>query len=213
MMDVLLLADLHGNLGKLESFMDLQPDFVIIAGDLTQFGPCEMVKTLNSLIDVPCFAVPGNCDPCDICNAIDHSDFVNLHGSAFTLGKISMVGIGGSNPTPFGTPFELPEEEIDRMLQKAIAHMDRNIHNVLVTHAPPYGALDLAGDTHVGSTSVRNHIKAFDLVCCAHMHEHRGVEELDGVRIVNPGPASEGNCAMIHFGDEPGDFTIELLTL
>ncbi|WP_067051860.1 metallophosphoesterase family protein [Methanofollis ethanolicus] len=213
MMDVLLLADLHGQLGKLESFMALQPDFVIIAGDLTQFGPCDMVNKMTSLIDVPCFAVPGNCDPCDICDALEHSDCVNLHGATFSLGKISMAGVGGSNPTPFETPFELKEEEIERLIKQATAHMDRNVHNVLVSHVPPHGVFDLAGEDHVGSTSVRNHIKEFDLVCCAHMHENKGVTEVDGVTIVNPGPASEGNCALIHFGDEPKAIEIELLTV
>lgn len=211
MIDVLLLADLHGQLGKMEAFLDLQPDIVIIAGDLTQFGPCDMVRKMSALIDVPCFAVPGNCDPCDICDALEHSDCVNLHGSSFSIGKVSLAGIGGSNPTPFDTPFELQEPEIERLIVRAISHMDKNVHNVLISHAPPYGVLDLAGEEHVGSTSVKNHMNEFDLVCCAHMHEQRGVEEVDGVKVVNPGPASEGYCAMIHFGDEPKAIGIELL--
>ncbi|QSZ68258.1 metallophosphoesterase [Methanofollis aquaemaris] len=213
MMNVLLLADLHGQLGKMDAFLDLKPDFVIIAGDLTQFGPCDLVGKIGSFIDVPCFVVPGNCDPREICDAIERSECVNLHGAAFTIGNVSMAGIGGSNPTPFETPFELQEEEIEQLITRATALMDRNVYNVLISHAPPHGVLDLAGENHVGSTSVRNHLKEFDLVCCAHMHEHKGVVEVDGVKIVNPGPASEGNCAMLTFGDEPGEITIELLTV
>ncbi|MDD1667747.1 MAG: metallophosphoesterase, partial [Methanomicrobiales archaeon] len=38
---VLLLADLHGQYGKLDSFLALEPDLVIISGDITQFGPAE----------------------------------------------------------------------------------------------------------------------------------------------------------------------------
>ena len=38
---VLLLADLHGRYGKMDAFLSLDPDLVIISGDLTQFGPCE----------------------------------------------------------------------------------------------------------------------------------------------------------------------------
>ncbi len=91
--------------------------------------------------------------------------------------------------------------------------MERTVHNVLLSHCPPMGALDEVDGQHVGSTSVRNHMKAFDLICCAHIHEQRGVTELDGVKIVNPGMASDGHCALIHFGDTAKEIGIELLTV
>jgi len=56
-------------------------------------------------------------------------------------------------------------------------------------------------------------MKSFDLVCCAHIHESRGIVESDGVKIVNPGPAMDGNCAMLHFGNDARDIRIELLTV
>ena len=54
-------------------------------------------------------------------------------------------------------------------------------------------------------------MKDFDLVCCAHVHDQRGVADVDGVKVVNPGPASDGYCALIHLGDEAKDIKIELL--
>jgi Icc-related predicted phosphoesterase len=66
---------------------------------------------------------------------------------------------------------------------------------------------------HVGSQSIRKHMKSFDLVCCAHIHEQRGVMDIDGVKIVNPGPAMDGHCAMLHFGNEARDIKVELLTV
>jgi Icc-related predicted phosphoesterase len=210
---VLLLADLHGRYGKLDSFLALNPDLVIIAGDMTQFGPCEDALELLARIDVPCFAIPGNCDPREILESLEESNAVSLHGATITLGKITLTGVGGSNRTPFGTPYELPEEEIDALLSEAIRRMGRNVHNILVCHAPPHGTLDRIGDARVGSTALRKHIKRFDLVCCAHIHEARGITEEDGVMVVNPGPASEGNCALITLGDESRDIRIELLTV
>ena len=91
--------------------------------------------------------------------------------------------------------------------------MDKNIHNVLLSHAPPYGVLDSVGENHVGSRSIRKHMTRFDLICCAHIHEARGIVEVDGVRVVNPGPASEGYGALIHFGKEPKDIDIELISV
>jgi Icc-related predicted phosphoesterase len=213
MKDVLLIADLHGQFGKIDSFLDLNPEAVFIAGDITNMGPVDAVDDVLSRIDVPCFAVPGNCDPREIIETIEHSDTVCLHGSQINLGKITIVGLGGSNPTPFGTPFEMTDKQIDDILNRAMKKMEKTVHNVLLTHAPPYETLDKINGEHVGSQSIRRHMKSFDLVCCAHIHEQRGVMDIDGVKVVNPGPAMDGNCAMLHFGTDSRDIRIELLTV
>jgi uncharacterized protein len=213
MMDVLLLADLHGQFGKIDSFMDLGADAVFIAGDLTHMGPADSVEPLLSRIDVPCFAVPGNCDPKEILDVLEHSDCVSLHASQINLGKISIAGIGGSNPTPFSCPFEMTDKQIDDILHDVLSKMERTVHNVLLTHTPPYETLDKVNGLHVGSQSIRRHMKTFDLVCCAHVHEERGVMEVEGVKIVNPGQAALGSCAMIHFGNEAKDIKIELFNV
>jgi Icc-related predicted phosphoesterase len=210
---VLLLADFHGQYEKLDSFLALEPELVIIAGDITQFGPCEDALGVLARIDVPCFAIPGNCDPKELAESLEESDAVSLHGSTISLGKLSLTGIGGSNITPFGTPNELTEEEIAALLAKATERMEKNVHNILVCHAPPHGTLDRIGDARVGSTALRKQMKQFDLVCCAHIHEEKGILEEDGVVIVNPGPASEGHCALITLGDESRDIRVELLTV
>ena len=213
MKDVLLIADLHGQFGKIDSFLELNPEAVFIAGDITNMGPVDAVDDVLSRIDVPCFAVPGNCDPREIIETIEHSDTVCMHGSAINLGKMTLVGVGGSNPTPFNTPFELTDKQIDDVLTSAMKKMEKSVHNVLLCHAPPYGTLDKPAGEHVGSQSIRKHMKDFDLICCAHIHEARGIMEVEGVKIVNPGPAMDGHCAMIHFGTDARDIKIELLTV
>ncbi len=213
MIHVLLLSDLHGSYEYIDRFLELNPDMVIIAGDLTDCGPAEGANELLSKFDMPCFVIPGNCDPREILDVIERSDAISLHGSSIEIGTITLMGIGASNPTPFDTPFELSEEEIDELVTKARAKMKRNVHNVLVSHAPPCETLDCIGDMHVGSTSLRSHMEAFDLVVCGHIHEEKGIKECSGVTVVNPGMASVGDCALIRFGDEPKDFTIELITV
>ena len=59
MMDVLLLADLHGNYGKVDAFLGYDYDAVIIAGDITNMGPVSAVEGLFSRIDVPVFTDRG----------------------------------------------------------------------------------------------------------------------------------------------------------
>jgi len=213
MMKVLLLTDLHGQYGKMGSFLDLKPDMVFIAGDLTDMGPCEPVIEMLDEIEVPCFAIPGNCDPKEILNTIEYSGAVSLHGASIDIGKVSIVGIGGSNPTPFDTPFELNEEEIDNILNVTEKRFKSNIHNILLCHAPPYDTLDDVDGKKVGSSSLREHMKKYDLVCCGHIHDQQGVKEVDGTIVVNPGPAFEGKCALITLGDEPKEIRVELLTV
>ena len=213
MKDVLLIADLHGQFGKIDSFLDLSPEAVFIAGDITNMGPVDAVDDVLSRIDVPCFAVPGNCDPREIIETLEHSDTVCLHGSQINLGRMTIAGIGGSNPTPFGTPFEMTDKQMDDVLRNAMKKMEKTVHNVLLTHTPPFETLDKINGEHVGSRSIRRHMKAFDLVCCAHIHEQRGVMDIDGVKLVNPGAAMDGYCAMLHFGTEARDIRIELLTV
>lgn len=213
MKNVLLLADLHGDYGKLDAFLELNPDAVFIAGDLTDMGPADAAEAFLSRIDVPAFAVPGNCDPSEMVDFLESSDCVCLHGASFDLGRISLIGIGGSNPTPFNTPFEMEEERIDAMLAAILPRRRTTMHNVLISHAPPYGILDRAGGNHVGSKGVRKYLSSFDLVCCAHIHEDRGIAEVEGTKVVNPGMASKGECAMIRFGDVAKDIGIELLSV
>lgn len=213
MMSVLLIADLHGQYERLDSFLALEPDIILISGDITHFGPIEHAISLFQRIEPPCLVVPGNCDPPELLPVLEDSSAVCLHGSALTLGRISIAGVGGSNPTPFNTLFEMQEDELERILDQALSVMERNVHNVLVTHAPPYGALDFTGGRNVGSQSIRNHMREFDLICCAHIHEQKGMVEIEGTKVVNPGPASEGNCAMIHFGEKTKEIRVELLNV
>lgn len=213
MKDVLLIADLHGQFGKIDSFLELSPEAVFIAGDITNMGPVDAVDDVLSRIDVPCFAVPGNCDPREILDVLEHSDAVCMHGSQMNLGKMTIVGVGGSNPTPFGTPFEMTDKQIDDVMNSAMKKMEKTVHNILLSHAPPFETLDKVNGEHVGSQSIRKHMKAFDIVCCAHLHDQRGVMDVDGVKIINPGPAMDGYCAMLHFGNEARDIKVELLTV
>jgi Icc-related predicted phosphoesterase len=213
MMNALLITDLHGQFGKLDSFLRLEPELVIISGDLTNFGPVAPVLSMLAEIDVPCFAVPGNCDPREILDVLEESNAVSLHGSSIVVGKIAFCGVGGSNPTPFNTPFEMKEEEIAAILKDLLQRKERSMHNVLVSHAPPFGTVDVVDGQHVGSTALREHLKEFDLVCCGHIHDDHRVCDIEGVKVVNPGPAKDGFGAMIQFGDEPKEIEVELVSV
>ena len=213
MMKLLLLTDIHGRYDNISDFMELAPDVVVIAGDITDCGDPQEANEVFRQIDVPCFAIPGNCDAREILEVIEYSDAVNLHGTSLEIGSVTLTGIGGSNPTPFDTPFELSEEELCDVLETAQERARPNVHNILVCHAPPYCTLDDIGGANVGCRCFRDHLNDFDLVCCGHIHDHTGVMDVDGTKVVNPGPASEGKCAIITLGDEAKAIDVELVTL
>lgn len=202
-MRIFVAADIHGSPTApawiREGIVTHRPDVFVAAGDITNFGPVAYADAFLSGLPVPTLAVPGNCDPRAVLPVLNRLG-VNLHGRKVTIGGRPFVGIGGSNPTPFGTPFELSEEDIFRTLRPL---MEREA--VLVSHAPPRGIVDAirSGD-HVGSTSVRRIVEEFQppLVLCGHIHEARGIEKLGATTVVNPGPASEGHSALLEINGE-----------
>lgn len=213
MTDIVFITDIHGKFdAACEIFNRESPDYVLIGGDITDLG-----QTLDGVIpfmeDIPAatFAVPGNCDQRSILTVLEASDAVPIHRKSIDLGKITVSGIGGSNATPFSTPFEHTEEELTAIAKEVAAKTGKNRWNILVTHAPPFGALDeIAPDVHVGAHPIAGIIKEFDIICCGHIHEQRGICELEQRICVNPGPAYDGNYALITLDEEEDDPKIVL---
>ena len=124
---------------------------------------------------------------------------IDLAGSGYT-----MISMGYTNPTPWDTHREAPEEELAARIDAVAAlvpDMNRTIFNF---HAPPYGTgLDEAPEldasmrpTHggavmkpVGSTAVRDAIGKYQppLSVHGHIHESRGVAKIGRTLTVNPG--------------------------
>ena len=170
------------------------PDVFVAAGDLTNFGPVSFARELLSGAGVPTLAVPGNCDPRGLL-AVLRDLGVDLHGRKANVAGRTFVGLGGSKPTPFGTPFELSEREIEETLQRVMEP-----RAVLVSHPPPHGLVDtIRSGAHVGSVAVRRIVEAFEppLVLCGHIHEARGIARLGPTTIVNPGAARDGHAALV----------------
>lgn len=178
---------------------------ILIAGDITNFGPDEEAIKLLNMFEKPIMAIPGNCDLRTILKVLDKSKATNLHNKSQRIGNITFIGLGGSNPTPFDTPFELQEDEIESDLEKMITEaendQDSNIV-VLLTHAPPYGTVDEIPIGHVGSTAIEKFVGRVDLIVCGHIHEARGVIKVGKTIVVNPGMVSEGHGAIVTITDE-----------
>lgn len=202
-MRLLALCDLHNSFDLLPEILKKagKVDGTIVAGDITEFGPTGKAKEVLDALPRPILAVPGNCDKKDMVDLL-RAENCNLHENKFRLDGVTFIGIGGSNPTPFNTPFELSEEHIRSTLERLLHGVSGPA--VLVSHAPPKGHQDeIPGGVHVGSTSVADLAPKFTAVVCGHIHEARGMSRLGKTLVVNPGPASAGNAAVLEI-DEQG---------
>ena len=203
-MKILAVADVHGTdsaIGTInEQIKRTSPDLVLVCGDITQFGPPSWaVEFLNS-VPIKTLALPGNCDPEGVIPAIEESKAIPLHARMEKIDDVVFCGFGGSNPTPFGTPFEFTEDEIYSKLDEIMVE-----DCVLAVHAPAKGHLDTTSSSiDLGSAAISDIVKKYSpkLVVSAHIHESRGVEREEKTIFVNPGPASKGYAAFIDLNEE-----------
>lgn len=205
-MIVYSIGDIHMSPAKITHIPAIeQADLVIINGDLTNYGSKEDCKTvLNHIMSVnpQVLAQFGNLDKPEINDYLQGLD-LNLHGQARMLhNRVCFMGVGGSNRTPFQTPSEFTEAQLEALLNdgydqaqsfiKLAEPIEKiKIPLILVSHAPPLNTrLDrLTNGTHVGSRAVRNFIDKHqpELAVCGHIHEAVGSDTLGATTIVNPG--------------------------
>ena len=216
---ILAATDFHGipdaenNLSK---FLERGYDCLVLMGDFTNFGPANLAESVldrAKAANVPTFVIPGNCDPKQILQVFEKYG-VNLHRKREKLDDVTFVGLGGSNLTPFSTPFELTETEIREELVALAPALKGNW--VLVTHAPPHGTkIDQAAEgSHVGSKSIRQFIEQEQplVALSGHVHEARNMDELGQTLLINPGPICKGYAAEVSIG-RSGEISAKLLKL
>ncbi|MEM4348460.1 MAG: metallophosphoesterase [Candidatus Anstonellaceae archaeon] len=201
-MKLLALSDLHADeevLDRLKAIsLRKKYDFVLFVGDITNNGPVSYVREVLEIFPNS-FAVHGNMDPPEVASAIEHMG-KSLHGKKVNIGQWNLVGLGGSNKTPFGTPSELSEEEIEQVL----ANTGMDEFSIVVAHPPPYGAFDLIGQMNVGSKALRKFVETRKpiLLFCGHIHEYEGKQILGETLIVKLSPAEKLRAAEVEIKEE-----------
>jgi len=194
------VSDIHQRLDRLPALGPVlaAADWVLLLGDLTQFGHrreaavvLEAFRTYNPRL----LAVPGNLDQPDVLSLL-REEGCCLHGESRRLDTVGLAGLGGSNPTPFGTPFELSEESIATVLGEPLRAIAADPVRIVVSHPPPRGtAVDrIRLGLHAGSRSVRQLVEEQqpDLLLCGHIHEAAGEDRLGRTCLLNPGPLARG---------------------
>jgi Icc-related predicted phosphoesterase len=184
-------------------------------GEVDRRFSAEMMHSLDRWLDmaddklgggqIGCILNGGNDDIFEIDQLIESSPCVTFaEGKVLDLDGFSMVSMGWTNPTPWDTFREAPEDELADKIEaiaSQVPDMGRTIFNF---HAPPYGsgldeapALDAtlrpihggAVMKPVGSVAVRDSILKHQplLSVHGHIHESRGIKRLGRTLSINPG--------------------------
>ena len=164
--------------------------------------------------DVLCFMAPGNDDHPFVDDLLRTSSrVINPEGSLVELpGGFAMISVGYSNPTPWDTPRELPEDQLLQLIEREADKIPDPGRAIFNFHVPPKdtpidqavlvdaelrpvikgGMPAIAG---VGSSAVRTGVERYQpmLALHGHIHESRGEARLGRTLCLNPGSEySEG---------------------
>ena len=227
MTKILAISDVHGDENEnLYTYLNNNDiDLVLVLGDITDFGPLDFVGPfLEKIADcgVDVIAIPGNCDPKGICNAINEVSFC-LHNNIIAYGDAILFGYGGSNETPFNTPGEIQDNKIYGDVFELLANYDYVYNDkvpkvkILVTHAPPYNteADKIESGDHVGSQGILKSIHEFEpqINVCGHIHEAKSLSKI-GITtdVANPGMLKDNGAVLIDIIDG-SNYDISLISL
>lgn len=184
-------------------------------GEVDRRFSVEMMHSLDRWLDmadtklqggqIGCILNGGNDDIFEIDEMIESSPCVTFaEGKVLDLGGFSMVSMGWTNPTPWDTFREAPEDELAGKIEAVAQHVPDMGRTIFNFHAPPYGtglddapALDenlrpMHGGAvmkAVGSVAVRDAINEHQplLSVHGHIHESRGVKKMGRTLAINPG--------------------------
>jgi len=153
---------------------------------------------------ISCYISPGNDDRFSIDPILDASEFVkNPEGKNVKIDAAhEMITLGWSNPTPWNTPRECPEPELEKKIDELVSQVANVKNSVFNFHCPPHNSqLDMAPkiestalvaatyNVPVGSTAVRQAIEKHKpmLGLHGHIHESRGLVRIGPTVCLNPG--------------------------
>lgn len=193
-MKLLLFSDLHNSRSAASRLVEMAADVDVLvgAGDFANVRHgIEITIDILKRSGKTAVFTPGNSEStAELRQACANWPNAHvLHGDSVIVDGVTFFGLGGGIPiTPFGAwSYDFTEEEAQHYLSNAPTPCD-----VLVSHSPPHGALDVSsGGEHLGSTAVSQFIATHQpkLVVCGHIHASAGQKVMVGeTAVVNAGP-------------------------
>ncbi|EFI35676.1 metallophosphoesterase [Desulfonatronospira thiodismutans ASO3-1] len=201
------VGDIHENAVNLQRIRKIsEARGILVSGDLTNVGGRSTARMLLDEIrkvNPNVYAQIGNMDTREVDRFLEESG-VNVHNRIVLLeDDVYLLGLGYSTVTPFNTPSEVSDEQLEEWL---LAHRDkasRIKHLIFMTHTPPYGTKTdmLNSGANVGSRAVREFIEDVQPEVCitGHVHEANIEDHVGGTKVINPGTLSGGGYVVIRY--------------
>jgi Icc-related predicted phosphoesterase len=213
---IIAFGDVHMRTDKAERIPEIrEADFVVVNGDLTvRGGRPEALAVVNALsgLNGKLYAHIGNMDEAEVDKMFTEMG-MNLNGKGVVIGEVGLFGLGGSPPTPFDTPSEFSEQELQATLRKAYEEVKEARVKILFSHPPPVNTLldRVRSGEHVGSSAVRSFLEETDCSACVcgHIHEAVGTDRVGSTLVINPGMLAQGGYARIEWDGEKLTATLE----
>ena len=191
-MKALAFTDVHASLEfirKIEKKARKQkPDIMLCCGDVSVFGNGlrDVLDRINKL-NIHCLMIHGNHEAVfemkEALVGLENIEFI--HNKHVIIGDHVFFGYGGG-----GLSENSPNLSTKHSIWKKIIKENSGKTVVLLTHAPPYGAVDIIYKEHCGNKTITEFIEKNDIdYCfCGHLHENEGKKQkLGKTKVINPG--------------------------
>jgi Icc-related predicted phosphoesterase len=172
----------------------------------------DLAETRLKGTGIKCLVTGGNDDDPEVLDAIKvgGESFIPCEAKVVQIDDDhTMASVGFSNPTPWHTPREIPDEKLGEIIEGMCAQVKDFQHCIFNFHVPPIDStldscpkLDTTTDpptpvmsagqivfAGAGSRSVRNAIEKYQpmLGLHGHIHEAQGVVKIGKTTCINPG--------------------------
>jgi hypothetical protein len=197
---------------ELEQLADDQAAQDTIFKDLMKDRISEGLRFAEERLEgtnIRCFVQPGNDDEFDIDALFEPSaSVVNPEGQVIQIDEYyTMISTGYGNITPWRCPRDVPDEELEAIIDSMAGQVRDFEYCIFNFHCPPHDTvldqapelddqmrpvLEMGGKPHmipVGSKAVRKAIDKYQprLGLHGHIHESRGSQKLGRTTCLNPG--------------------------
>jgi len=212
-MKILGISDAHDEqvfIDKIKTIWnENEYDALFILGDITTRIQTilDFIKDIRNRKKI--YIIPGNNEPKQVIERYKQLGIL-IHNKRLEFGEFkryNIVGFGFSNPTPFGTPGELSEDEI----YKEMAKLPIDNRTFLLNHTPPYGFFDQINEKskeiHVGSKAIRKIIEERQPLAAfsGHIHKEYGIRRLGNTNIIKIPALTFGKYGVINIQNKISD--------
>jgi uncharacterized protein len=153
------------------------------------------------------YVCPGNDDDYYIDDILRKSvSIINLENTVYSIGDYQILSTGHSNMTPWNTPREISEDQLETILRELRLKLNKTKTTIFNIHVPPFNSkIDECADLDsefrvvtslgqikkkpVGSIAVRKLVEEVQpaLGLFGHVHEGKGWHKVGSTLCINPG--------------------------